>query len=73
MERTLAKFDTASVVVGHTLHWRVKTLFEGKVFAIDVKHPSDYRSSFPPRSSEGLWLEDDKAWRVLEDGCRIGL
>lgn len=73
VETTLAKFDAASVVVGHTLHWRVKTLFEGKVFAIDVKHPSDYRSSLPPRSSEGLWLEGGKAWRVLEDGNRIGL
>lgn len=70
VEKTLARFGAKSVVVGHTLHWRVKTMYAGKLFAIDVKHPSDHRSSFPPRSSEGLWLEGGKAWRVLEDGSR---
>ncbi|MGE8227209.1 MAG: metallophosphoesterase [Stenotrophomonas sp.] len=73
VEKTLAKFDAKAVVVGHTLNWSVKTLFDGKVFAIDVKHPSDYRSSIPPRSSEGLWLEGGSAWRVLEDGSREAL
>jgi len=73
VEKTLAHFDAKSVVVGHTLHWRVKSLFEGKVHAIDVKHPYDYRKSFPPHSSEGLWLEAGQAWRVLEDGARVAL
>lgn len=73
MEKTLARFDATSVVVGHTLHWRVKALFENKVFAIDVRHPADHRASLPPRSSEGLWLEGGKAWRVLEDGRRVAL
>lgn len=73
VEKTLARFDANAVVVGHTLHWKVKSLFDGKVFAIDVKHPADHRSSIPPRSSEGLWLEDGKAWRVLEDGSRKAL
>lgn len=72
VENTLTKFDATTVVVGHTLHGRVKSLYDGKVFAIDVKHPWDYRSGLPPRSSEGLWLEGGKAWRVLEDGSRVG-
>ena len=71
VENTLAKFDAAAVVVGHTLHRRVKSLYNGKVFAIDVKHPWDYRSGLPPRRSEGLWLEGGKAWRVLGDGSRV--
>lgn len=61
VENTLAKFDATAVVVGHTLHGRVKSLYDGKVLAIDVKHPWDYRSGLPPRSSEGLWLEGGKA------------
>jgi len=73
VEKTLARFDAVSVVVGHTLHWRVKPFFEGRVFAIDVKHPLDHRSTLPPRSSEGLWLEGGKAWRVREDGSRTAL
>lgn len=73
VEKTLARFDARAVVVGHTLHWRVKTLFDGKVFAIDVKHPQDHRSTLPPRNSQGLWLESGKAWRVREDGSREAL
>ena len=73
VEKTLARFDATAAVVGHTLNSRVKALFDSKVFAIDVKHPWDYRKGFPPRNSEGLWLEDNKAWRVLEDGSRVEL
>lgn len=73
VEQTLAKFEASAVVVGHTLNSNVKALFDKKVFAIDVKHPWDHRSAFPPRSSEGLRLEGSKAWRVLEDGSRIRL
>lgn len=70
VEGTLAKFGANAVVVGHTLQSRVKKLFDGKVFAIDVKHPWDHRTGFPPRHSEGLLLEGNDAWRVLEDGSR---
>ncbi len=73
VEQTLARFDAAAVVVGHTLNSRVKALFDRKVFAIDVKHPWDYRVGFPPRRSEGLWLEGSNAWRVLADGSRVKL
>ncbi|MBZ4409679.1 metallophosphoesterase [Myxococcus sp. XM-1-1-1] len=73
VEQTLSRFDAKAVVVGHTLNWRVTTLFDKKVFAIDVKHPLDHRESLPPRHSEGLLLEGDAAWRVLEDGSRVEL
>lgn len=73
VEQTLAKFDATAVVVGHTLNSSVKALFDKKVFAVDVKHPWDYRTGFPPRRSEGLWLDGDNAWRVLDDGSRIEL
>lgn len=70
---TLAKFDATAVVVGHTLNSRVKALFDNKVFAIDVKHPWDYRVGLLPRRSEGMWLHGNSAWRVLQDGSRVKL
>ncbi len=73
VDRTLARFGATAVVVGHTLNWRVKTLFDGKVVAIDVKHPVDHSFTLPPRRSEGVWLEGGKAWRVRDDGSRAAL
>ena len=73
VEKTLARFGARAVVVGHTLHWRVKRFHHGKVCAIDVKHPLDHCSTLPTRSSQGLWLEGGKAWRVREDGSRVAL
>ena len=70
VEKGLAKFDAKSVVVGHTLQWSVQKLYQGKVFAIDVKHPNDYRVSFPVRSSEGLLIEGDDYYRLLDDGSK---
>lgn len=71
VEKGLAKFAAQAVVVGHTLQWSVKKLYQGKVFAIDVKHPNDYESHFPPRSSEGLFIEADNYYRVLSDGTKL--
>ena len=73
VEQTLAKFDASAVVVGHTLQSEVNARYEKKVFAIDVKHPWDYRQGFPPRRSEGLLLEGQMVWRVRDDGSRIAL
>jgi len=71
VEKGLDTFAAKAVVVGHTLQWSVKKLYQGKVFAIDVKHPNDYESNFPPRSSEGLLIEADKYYRLLSDGTKL--
>jgi hypothetical protein len=73
VEKGLDKFSAKAVVVGHTLQWSVKKLYQGKVFAIDVKHPNDYESNFPPRSSEGLLIEADNYYRLLSDGTKLQL
>jgi len=70
VEKGLNAFDADAVVVGHTIQWSVNKLFDGKVFAIDVKHPKDYQSNFPFRSSEGLLIEANQYYRLLEDGSR---
>jgi Calcineurin-like phosphoesterase len=73
VEATLRHFDARSVVVGHTPVWRVQQRFEGKVLAIGVKHPLDYRGSVPPRRSEGLLIVQGKYSRARDDGSRVPL
>ena len=68
VEQGLKAVGADAVVVGHTLQDEVNARYNNKVFAIDVKHPKDYLTSFPIRSSEGLLIEDGKFFRLLEDG-----
>ena len=70
IEAGLNKFGAEAVVVGHTIQSKVKQLFNGKVLAIDVKHPRDYSSTFPFRNSEGLLIEKGQYFRVLDDGTK---
>lgn len=70
IERGLNKFNAKSIIVGHTLQYKVKRLFNGKVIAIDVKHPKDYHKNFPNSTSEGLLIEGDKYYRVHYNGER---
>jgi hypothetical protein len=66
--RPIEALGAEAVIVGHTLHRRVKRLYDGRVFAIDVPHHNDYLSSFPPRRAEGLLIEDGRYYRALEGG-----
>ena len=73
VEATLRAFNANAVVVGHTLQRKVKKMYQGKVFAIDVNHPKDYRKSWPHQESEGLLIQDGKYYRLLHDGTEIEL
>jgi hypothetical protein len=73
VDTTLDKFGAEAVIVGHTLQSSVKSMYSGRVFAIDVKHPKDYKSSWPKKSSEGLFIKDDKYFRLLNDQQAIQL
>lgn len=70
IDETLDALGANAVIVGHTIQSKVNKLFNGKVFAIDVEHPKDYRGSFPFRSSEGLLIENQQYFRVLADGTK---
>ncbi|MEO9891429.1 metallophosphoesterase [Aurantibacter sp.] len=67
IDRTLKKFNAKAVIVGHTPQWTVKSLYNNKVFAIDVKHPKDYRDNWPSKKSEGLLIMDDNYIRLLNN------
>jgi hypothetical protein len=73
VQRVLNHFDASAIVVGHQPQSRVKSLYSGKVWAINVKHPRDYRGSFPERRSEGLLITNGQYFRLLDDGTQIPL
>ncbi|CAM1363150.1 conserved hypothetical protein [Tenacibaculum litopenaei] len=64
----LQKYQAKQIVVGHTIQRRVQKLYDGQVYAIDVKHPKDYQSNWPSKSSEGLLIKDGKFFRAFSDG-----
>lgn len=68
IERPLKKFNAKAVVVGHTLQFKVKKFYEGKVFGIDVKHSNDYHKNWPDYDSEGLLISNNEYFRVMADG-----
>ncbi|MCA0374672.1 MAG: metallophosphoesterase [Gemmatimonadetes bacterium] len=68
VDEGLRAVRASAVVVGHTLQSKVNARHENKVFAIDVRHPKDYLTSFPLRRSEGLMIRDGQYFRLLQDG-----
>lgn len=68
VEDGLQVVGARAIVVGHTLQGKVNARHGGRVFAIDVRHPKDYLTSFPIRRSEGLLIRDGEYFRVLQDG-----
>lgn len=64
VESVLDKFGAKAVIVGHTPQGSINTQYQGKVIAIDVNHPKDYRDTFPSRHSEGLLIEDSQYFRL---------
>ncbi|MGB2129045.1 MAG: hypothetical protein ACPHXR_06155 [Flavicella sp.] len=67
IDATLKKFNAKAVIVGHTPQWTVKSFYNNKVFAIDVKHSKDYKDNWPFKRSEGLFIKDDKYIRLLNN------
>jgi hypothetical protein len=69
----LDKFNAKAVVVGHTIQSKVTKAFDGRVYGIDVQHPSDDRIDWPYRKSEGLLIDGDCYYRVLATGEKYRL
>lgn len=73
IEKGLNFFDAKTVIIGHTIQRKVKSLFHKKVIGIDVMHAKDYHKNWPNKNSEGLLIEDNKYYRLLADGEKIEL
>ncbi len=70
VDQGIQQFKAKTIVVGHTLHNKAKSFFNGSVIDIDVKHPTDDHDNFPAGSSEGIYIEDGKYYRAFNDGSR---
>ncbi|MGG8496480.1 metallophosphoesterase [Tenacibaculum sp. TC6] len=68
IESCLKKFNANSIIVGHTLQRKVKKLFNGKLYAIDIKHPKDYETNWPLKKSEGLLIKNNAYYRATHNG-----
>ncbi len=68
IDKGLHLFKAKAVVVGHTVQRKVKKMYNGKVFSLDVNHPKDYRKTWPLKQSEGLLIEDGTYYRALYNG-----
>jgi len=64
----LNRFKAKTVIVGHTIQGKVNRQYDGRVIGIDVRHPKDYHKNWPKRRSEGLLIEGDTYYRVLDNG-----
>lgn len=71
VDKGLLAFGANKVVVGHTLISDVKSSFNGKVIGINVGHPSDDHKNWPEKRSEGLLIDGDSLFRVLDTGEKI--
>lgn len=68
VDKPLYKFNAKSIIVGHTLQFKVNKQYQGKVIGIDVAHPKDYHKNWPSKTSEGLLIEENTYYRVFADG-----
>jgi len=68
IDSVVSKFNAKSIIMGHTIQSSVNRQYNGKVIGIDVRHPRDYRESWPTSESEGLLIDGDKYYRVFDDG-----
>lgn len=71
IDSVLNRFGAKRIIVGHTVQGSVRSLFEGRVIAIDVQHPQEeWGSYFPAPTSEGLLIEEDRLYKVNDKGER---
>jgi hypothetical protein len=68
IDKSLNKFNAKTIIVGHTIQSKVNRTYKGKVIGIDVEHRKDCYKTFPKNNTEGLLIENNKYYRVFENG-----
>ena len=71
IDKILNFYDGSQIIVGHTIQEEVNRIYNGKIVAIDVKHPKDYYQYFPTLRAQGLLIEKDKFFRIDNEGSKI--
>lgn len=60
LDAMLEFYGAKRIAVGHTIVEKPKLMFDGRVIAVDVKHPADHFDTDPPRVSYGVVIEGHK-------------
>ena len=68
VNKTLEKFNSKRIIVGHTIQDKVNKKHNGKIIGIDIKHPQDYYKYWPKQKSEGLLIENNNLFRLYDNG-----
>ena len=64
VDDVLNYFDAAQVYVGHSIVEKPKSMYDGKVIAVDVKHTADHVIKDPENISWGVLIDKDKIIRI---------
>lgn len=70
IDKILEYYNCSQIIVGHTIQKEVSRIYNGKIVGIDVEHPKDYYKYFPELPTEGLLIENDKFYRIDNEGKR---
>jgi hypothetical protein len=68
IDQILNYYNCSQIVVGHTIQKEVSRAYNGKVIGIDIKHPRDYYKYFPKLHMQGLLIENEKFYRIDDEG-----
>ena len=68
LSKVLNHYQAKAIAVGHTIVDKPQSHFDGRVIAVDVKHPADHLITFPPRQSYGVLFVDGQVFIADGDG-----
>jgi hypothetical protein len=74
LDKLLKHITCKRIIVGHTLQSKVKTLYGGRIVAVDVQHrQEEWGSYFPEATSQALLVEQSTLYRVNLKGKKNAL
>jgi hypothetical protein len=68
LDKMLSYYNAKGIAVGHTIVDKPETRFDGKVVAVDVKHPADHLLIIPPRQTYAVLFENNQVYVLDGDG-----
>ena len=68
IDKITSYYKCSQIIVGHTVQKEVSKFYNGKIIGIDVKHPKDYYKYFPKLHLHGLLIDNNKFFRIDDEG-----
>jgi Calcineurin-like phosphoesterase len=74
LDKLLKHIACKRIIVGHTVQSKVKTLYGGRIVAVDVQHrQEEWGSYFPEATAQALLIEQSTLYRVDLEGEKTAL